>query len=343
MPRDDQAPFEPSHFEERQAGAENVSDRERAEFLASISHEIRTPLNAIMGYAEMLSKTNLDAKQQHFTANIVKSSLTLVDILNTWLQQNKSVQPGQVAQAAPLLPAAVNPAPGRDNGPCKLLVVEDSSMIRDLFMDIFSEDHLSILTASNGAKALELAFAELPQLIFLDLHLPDSDGWQVAKSLRRNVKTAAIPLVAMTGQLLKADEYKPYFDDFLQKPFQLKQLRALVDSWLDRSANPAAPDLSAVQGPEPNPSDHCSDTLAESVLPCWNLQFSKLLVAINHTGSLNIAIELGRLMENAGQEQNCSALEQAGQRLASCASLPDIAGVEVIIKQLHPLLKGTES
>ena len=157
----------------------------QAEFLAKISHDIRTPLNAIMGYAEMLHKTNLDTRQQHFASNIIKSSLALVDILNTWLQQAKEPQPGQELQ--PEVAVTGQPAPAaeahQESAPLKLMVIEDSSMIRDLFLDIFSEDKFTILTASSGAKALELAFTELPQLIFIDLHLPDTDGWQVAKSL----------------------------------------------------------------------------------------------------------------------------------------------------------------
>ena len=317
--------------------------QEQAEFLAKISHEIRTPLNAIMGYAEMLSKTGLDAKQQHFAANIVKSSLSLVDLLNTWLQQAKdpSVQPALPAQpAAPSTDAPVAVQEPAALQPFKLLVVEDSSMIRNLFMDIFSEDRFAILTASSGAKALELAHAELPQLIFLDLHLPDTDGWQVAKSLRSNAATAAIPLIVMTGQLLKTEEYSPYFDEFLQKPFQLKQLRSMVDSWLRTLSEKTARPVPALPEAVITIDENAGQDLAQSIQHCWTMQLSKHLAAAHHTGSLDVAIELGKCMQNTGREKHCLAMGQAGSELVDCATVPNIAGLERIIAKLMPLLQA---
>lgn len=317
---------------------------QQAEFLAKISHEIRTPLNAIMGYAEMLNRTSLDAKQQHYAGNIVKSSLTLVDILNTWLQQAKS-PPGQLntpTQPAAPAPVIEPPPPAHTTAQLKLLIVEDSSMIRDLFMDIFSEDQFTILTASTGAKALELAFAELPQLIFLDLHLPDTDGWQVAKSLRANAATAATHLIAMTGQFLKPEEYSAWFDEFLQKPFQLKLLRGMVDSWLhhlaENSSSAAAAPASAFESKERDaPQD-----LAQYLKPYWDMQMSKLLAAVSHTGSLFVTIELGKCLQAAGREHKCIPMERAGSELIHCASMPDIAGIEAIISQLIPLMQAAQ-
>ena len=322
------------------AQTQPATQLQQAEFLAKISHEIRTPLNAIMGYAEMLNKTSLDSKQQHFTTNIVKSSLALVDILNAWLQQAKDPSAPQNKQEQSAAAIVDAPVFAHDQASLKLLVVEDSSMIRDLFMDIFSEDHFAILTASTGAKALELACSELPQLIFLDLHLPDIDGWQVAKSLRGNPATAAIPLIAMTGQFLKAEEYTPCFDDFLQKPFQLKQLRSIVDSWLH--SLPQHPTNTAQALPETADSsrEHMEQDLTKCLRPYWNIQMSKLLAAVSHTGSLYVTIELGKCLQTVGQEQKCRPMEQAGNQLVHCALIPDIAGVEKIIAMLVPLMQG---
>lgn len=312
---------------------------EQAEFLAKISHEIRTPLNAIMGYAEILHKTNLDAKQQHYAGNILKSSLALVELLNTWLIQAKDPTAKPGIQAQPAVPSFEVPVPAQDKETLKILVVEDSSMIRDLFMDIFSDDHLTILTASSGAKALDIAVAELPQLIFLDLHLPDTDGWQVAKGLRSNQATAAIPLIAMTGQFLKKEEYSCHFDEFLQKPFQLKQLRSMVDSWLHTLRHRTTSSVQTLPEPADEPSDNTQQELAQCLQPHWNIQLSKLLAAVSHTGSLFVTIELGKCLQTVGQEQNCGAMEQVGSQLVRCASAPDITGVEEIITRLTPLLQ----
>ncbi|MDO5673890.1 MAG: response regulator [bacterium] len=327
-------------------GGQTVSEQRRrrqAEFLAKISHEIRTPLNAIMGYAEMLNKTSLDAKQQHFADNIVKSSLALVDILDSWMRQIKDPSAELILQAHPAAPAAVAPVRAHEHAPLKFLVVEDSSMIRDLFMDIFSEDHFAILTASTGAGALELAFAELPNLIFLDLHLPDTDGRQVAKFLRSDATTAAIPLIAMTGQSLKQEEYSPYFDDFLQKPFQLKHLRSMVDAWVHSlTKNRVTPEHAPPQKAGSGEGRGAQDFIA-CIRPYWNVQMSKLLAAISHTGSLDVTIDLGKCLQAVGQEQKCAPMEEAGRELVRCASIPDIAGLEDIITKLTSLLQAAHS
>ncbi|NLZ17007.1 MAG: response regulator [Desulfobulbaceae bacterium] len=326
----------PRHKSE-QAAASAQNCQVQAEFLAKISHDIRTPLNAIMGYAEMLHKTNLDTRQQHFASNIIKSSLALVDILNTWLKQATEPHPGQESQLQTSTSGQAAPATEvhQESAPLKLMVVEDSSMIRDLFLDIFSEDNFTILTASSGAKALELAFSELPQLIFIDLNLPDTDGWQVAKTLRNNTQTTATPLIVMTGQFLKAEEYKHHFDDFLQKPFQLKQLRTMVDSWIHP---PACAGTSAMLPVNATPTTG-DENLAEIIRPYWSMQLAKLLAAATHSGSLQVARQLGDCLLSEGEQHNCPPMQRAGSRLVHCASEPDIAGMEALIAQLIPLLK----
>ncbi len=314
------------------------SSRDQAEFLARISHEIRTPLNAIMGYAEMLGKTKLDAKQELFAGNIVKSSLSLVELLDTWLARVKTPEQDH-GQTGAAQDGATGPLQGEES--FKLLVIEDSSMIRDLFADIFSEEATAtVFAASNGARGLELAQSEQPRLIFIDLHLPDTDGWQVAQTLRNDPRTAAIPLVVMTGQLLQPEEYSAYFNDCLQKPFQLRQLRSLVDAWknLDRAgadAPPAAPSpLAAEAGADLPAGQEVDDDWPERLRPWWNAQLAALLQEAGTTGSLQAAAELGRSMRQAGADQGCAPMQEAGERLLRHATGPDIAAVEDILTHL---------
>lgn len=316
----------------------SLSTGDQAEFLARISHEIRTPLNAIMGYAEMLGRTELDARQEYFAGNIVKSALHLVGLLDAWLTRAKA--PEQKPHRAPV--AVAQNQGGRNDTAFRLLVVEDSSMIRDLFMDIFNDDAGStVFTASSGARALELAQDEGPQLIFIDLHLPDTDGWQLARALRDNPQTAAIPLVLMTGQLLQPEEYSPYFNGYLQKPFQLKQLRNLVDTWKNTLArdrddpDTAAPYAGTAQAPATSPPE--DEDWPERLRPCWTAELTTLLERVGATGSLQAVADLGRCMRETGEKRHCSPLQEAGERLLHHAAGPDIVGVETLLAHLVPL------
>lgn len=76
-------------------GEAKTADRAKSEFLANMSHEIRTPMNGVMGMAELLAKTNLDAKQTMFTEVIVKSGAALLTIINDILDFSK-IDAGQL-------------------------------------------------------------------------------------------------------------------------------------------------------------------------------------------------------------------------------------------------------
>ncbi len=317
------------------------SNRDQAEFLARISHEIRTPLNAIMGYAEMLGKTKLDARQELFAGNIVKSSLSLVELLDTWMARGKTPEQDHGQTSATQDGAA---GLGQGGALFKLLVIEDSSMIRDLFVDIFSEEAAAtVFAASSGARGLELAQSEKPQLIFIDLHLPDTDGWQVAQTLRSDPRTASIPLVVMTGQLLQPEEYSTHFNDCLQKPFQLRQLRSLVDAWKNQTqdcADPTAatpPPAATEAGADLPAGQEMDDDWQERLRPRWNAELAALLQEADSTGSLQAAAELGRCMQRAGADQGCAFMQEAGERLLRHATGPDIAAVEDILAHLARL------
>ena len=311
----------------QEGGAGVVPPDRQADLLARISHEIRTPLNAMTGYAELLGRTELNEQQQLYVSRIVKGSQDLVALLDAWLCKEVRLEDVLEADRYPVVSAV--PGSAAANRAFTMLVVEDSALIRDLFTDIFNEEHCTVLTAASAADGLQLARAQMPQLIFIDLHLADSDGWQLARTLRANPETASIPLVVMTGQTLKGEEFRPLFDEFLQKPFQLKPLRALVQYWkthLDKKRQAA---------------DSARETdLLASIRPFWDMQMRRRLLSLTHTGSLPVAIELGHSLEDAGAYYGCEALRETGRRLLRAASTPDIAALDALIDQLKPLLEN---
>ena len=81
----------------------------------------------------------------------------------------------------------------------KVLVVEDEGDLRTLLVDTLADQGYDVLDAANGADALELASHEAPDMILLDLGLPDMDGFEVLSRLRENPDTQPLPVVILSA------------------------------------------------------------------------------------------------------------------------------------------------
>lgn len=121
-----------------------------------------------------------------------------------------------------------------------VLVVDDEPKIRDVVADYLRKDGYAVLTAGTGAQALELARLHRPDLIVLDMGLPDTDGTDVARALRAH---AAIPIVVLTARAGEDDRVaglRSGADDYVVKPFSPRELVARVGAVLRRTAAPTA-------------------------------------------------------------------------------------------------------
>ncbi len=102
-----------------------------------------------------------------------------------------------------------------------VLVVDDFQDNREMFAEFLSISGFRVAQAVNGREALERAFALLPDAILMDLSLPEVDGWEATRRLKRDPRTAHIPVVALTGHVL-ADHAREArdagCDGFLAKP-----------------------------------------------------------------------------------------------------------------------------
>jgi len=136
----------------------------------------------------------------------------------------------------------------------RILVVEDEPKIAQIVTAYLERDGYTVLQASNGQRALELARADLPDLIVLDLMLPQISGWDVCRELRRNPRTARVPIIMATARDEVSDRIVGLeigADDYLIKPYNPKELIARVHALLRRvneerqagSAAPASPVL----------------------------------------------------------------------------------------------------
>lgn len=122
--------------------------------------------------------------------------------------------------------------------PGTIAIVEDESNIVELIKYNLDREGYRTISANNGRKGLELIKQELPDLVILDLMLPELDGLSVCKQLRSDAQTKSIPIIILTAKSEEADRVlglEMGADDYVTKPFSPRELVARVRAVLRRS------------------------------------------------------------------------------------------------------------
>ena len=125
----------------------------------------------------------------------------------------------------------------------KVLIVEDEANIRQLVKYNLEKESFQVIEAEDGLQGLRLAKAEKPDLVLLDLMLPQMDGLEVCRSLKGNQATAALPIIMLTAKSEEIDKViglELGADDYMTKPFSPRELVARVKAVLRRSQKEAA-------------------------------------------------------------------------------------------------------
>jgi diguanylate cyclase (GGDEF)-like protein len=124
------------------------------------------------------------------------------------------------------------------SNPIKVLVVDDEPVICSLVADTLQENGQEVICALDGTEGLKLAKQERPDLIILDIMMPDMNGYEVCRQLRRSFMTSNIPVIMLTALDQTPDIVKGMdegADDYITKPFHPSELRSRVKSHLLRS------------------------------------------------------------------------------------------------------------
>jgi DNA-binding response OmpR family regulator len=122
-----------------------------------------------------------------------------------------------------------------------ILVVEDDPDIADLIRHYLEKAGHSVHTLSSGAAVMPRLRNQLPDLVVLDLMLPELDGLMVCQAMRNDPRTAAVPIIMVTARADEADRITGLelgADDYVTKPFSPKELAARVSALLRRMQRP---------------------------------------------------------------------------------------------------------
>ncbi len=117
----------------------------------------------------------------------------------------------------------------------KILVVEDDRTLSDVLKYNLQKDGYNVVTATDGAQALEMARSEKPELIVLDVMLPELDGLEVCRILRKDMTVPILMLTAKGEEIDKIVGLEIGADDYMTKPFSMRELLARVRAMLRRA------------------------------------------------------------------------------------------------------------
>jgi twitching motility two-component system response regulator PilH len=148
------------------------------------------------------------------------------------------VEPGSTETTVPS-PGEVEPSPL----PARVLVIDDSSTVVVMLKRILEQAGYRTLEAYDAETGIEIARAELPDLVFLDIVLPNMNGFAALRNLRREPRTARVPVIMMSGNEQATEQFyaqKIGADDFMKKPFSRPEVLARVERVLRREPRAAS-------------------------------------------------------------------------------------------------------
>lgn len=130
----------------------------------------------------------------------------------------------------------INPVHIRKELPKKILVIEDETNTRTLILDFLSDKGFRVFEANSGRLGMQQAQVHQPDIVLCDIMMPDFDGYDVLKSLRKIPATAAIPFIFLTAKVDRLDQRRGMVmgaDDYITKPFTIEELVGAITARLE--------------------------------------------------------------------------------------------------------------
>jgi len=117
----------------------------------------------------------------------------------------------------------------------RILVVEDNPDNRILITDILTSLEYDVIIAVDGEEGVRKAIEEVPDLILMDLSLPQLDGWSATREIRKNAALAETKIIALTAHAMVGDRERALAagcDDYVSKPIDLRELASKLSQFL---------------------------------------------------------------------------------------------------------------
>ncbi len=121
-----------------------------------------------------------------------------------------------------------------------ILCVEDNSDNRTLVRRVLQSENYKLVEAKNASEALDVLKNTKPDLILMDINMPDMDGYTLTAKIKTMPGFERIPILALTANVMRGDREKTLeagCDGYIQKPIDIDQLTSEIERFLARSAN----------------------------------------------------------------------------------------------------------
>ena len=214
-----------------------------------------------------------------------------------------------------------------------ILVVDDDPHIRDVVRFAFEKTGMTISTAQNGQEALRLFDRNLHQLVVLDIGMPEMDGLEVCRQIRKTSDTPILFLSARDEEIDRILGLEIGGDDYVTKPFSPRELVARVNAILRRARSaPAASTKTVSQGGLTIDSDAHSVSFVGQAVSLTALEFAILRTLMARPGS----VFTRELILEAAYEGNIHVADRTiDSHIRNIRAKMSAAGCDTVIETVH--------
>ena len=243
------------------------------------------------------------------------------------------------------IPAKNNPLASRYNfHNATILIVDDVEQNRFLIKEFLRKSNISILEATNGKKAVELACLNKPDLILMDIRMPVMDGYEATDILRNNPETAKITIIALTASVMEEEIKKIKsrgFNHFLQKPIKYAELTEALAMFLSHDKEtPKNPVTETQQRIElsSNAREHLNEIielLENNMLKKWE--------KVKSGGFIDEIANFGNQIKNMGHEYAFESLVTYGLKLIESTESFDVNTMKKTLNAFPGLIDSVKN
>lgn len=214
----------------------NIREADSILLTSKMVHDIRNSLNAILGYSQILQDGDSDFDEQNrMQISIENAALNIKSLISPKNEPLKNE--GNIHKETPITKDESHSVKKQLMSQ-KVLIVDDKAENLSLIIDILRPFNYALSTVESGAMALESLKNFHPDLILLDVVMPQMNGYEVLREIKRNKATSDIPVIFLTAKDTTDDIVKGFEEgavDYIAKPFHPKELIARVNTHLEKA------------------------------------------------------------------------------------------------------------